>query len=934
MTTKMEEGGRFWTAMYDYTAAGEDELTLRRGERVEVLSRDSKISGDEGWWTGKMGDRVGVFPSNFVAPTTASAPPTPTINNNRGGFETASSGPFEIAFKELQLEEVIGVGGFGKVYRGMWRGQVVAVKAARMDPDEEVAVTTQSVRQEARLFWMLRHPNIVTLCGVCLEEPNLCLIMEYACGGPLNRILAGKKIPPDVLVDWAIQIAQGMNYLHYEAPVSLIHRDLKSANVLLSEPIEPSGDLRNKTLKITDFGLAREAHKTTRMSAAGTYAWMAPEVIKSSTFSKASDVWSYGVVLWELLTGETPYRGIDALAVAYGVAVNKLTLPIPSTCPPPFSTLMEGCWDPDPHSRPSFPHILQELLEAGASPFTPHQASSFHTLQEDWKEEIHAMFHELRCKEKELRCREEELSRQLLQQKLQEEELRKREEELAEREIDLLEREISVLMLQTTPLPCRRKGRFRKSRLKLIKNQISSPSDFRHHITVQPSPSLSTDSPPSSPNLPRLRAYALPTGIVKGKTWGPSTVHQKERHGQQASARRHLLVEGNKRWSRSAPNLQKRHHTPPTPAPPTLTEYGSEEWRLQSPSSDPEPSSFVGRSLFQAAAIAASVGAGFDVRVATQPPPVPTPSSGGSSMWWDHEGGSPHHTYHGRGSLQRNFHFDFPPRKSSSTSNESDHAPTTSSSGLGPSPLGIPSSFGQQPDFHYYKEYRGPDSIYYLDMVYNDQNKPDAYVVERIYPDDISSNGSTSNRPRIAHRRTSSDASSNNSTDSQRVINFPGASLPGTPRHHFPKAFMAPNNQGTQDRVPHNPLVPSHSVPEASPRHFGAGVTSLPCTPRHYSSPLHGTPPTSSRVRFSVSPTKARGFSNNTSSDSVVSKSRGFSNEMASDSVVSRARRFSNEFTHKMASNSVMSKARGFANEMVSKASGTEDLELATSSVR
>lgn len=215
-----EEKNKFWTAVYDYEAVGDDELSLRRGEQVEVLSKDSKISGDEGWWTGKIGDKVGIFPSNFV--TQQDVNHLKQVGN--------SSRPFEILFAELELEEVIGVGGFGKVYRGFWRGEEVAVKAARLDPDEDISVTTENVRQEAKLFWLLNHPNIVTLKGVCLEEPNLCLVMEYARGGPLNRVLSGRKIPPDVLVNWAIQIARGMNYLHYEAPVSLIHRDLKSSN--------------------------------------------------------------------------------------------------------------------------------------------------------------------------------------------------------------------------------------------------------------------------------------------------------------------------------------------------------------------------------------------------------------------------------------------------------------------------------------------------------------------------------------------------------------------------------------------------------------------------------------------------------------------------------------------------------------------------------
>ncbi|MEQ2243349.1 hypothetical protein ILYODFUR_006147, partial [Ilyodon furcidens] len=281
-----------WTALFDYEASCKDELTLRKGDLVEVLSQDSEISGDEGWWAGKVNNKVGIFPSNYGSfkPSGYAKLPGSSVVEELNRAVVGNVDPEEVDFRELSLEEVIGVGGFGKVYRGTWRGELVAVKAARQDPDEDISVTAQNVRQEAHLFAMLTHQNIIALKGVCLQEPNLCLIMEYASGGPLSRALAGRRIPPHVLVNWAVQIARGMLYLHNEAIVPVIHRDLKSNNILLAQPIE-NECIEGLTLKITDFGLAREWHKTTKMSTAGTYAWMAPEVIKSSTFSKGSDVW-------------------------------------------------------------------------------------------------------------------------------------------------------------------------------------------------------------------------------------------------------------------------------------------------------------------------------------------------------------------------------------------------------------------------------------------------------------------------------------------------------------------------------------------------------------------------------------------------------------------------------------------------------------------
>lgn len=151
-------------ALFDYEAQGEDELSLCVGQLVEILSKDAKISGDEGWWTGKIGDKVGIFPSNFVLEEERYLYCRKPLV-----FDEEEDQPIEIDFNELQLEEVIGVGGFGKVYRGTWRNEVIAVKAARRDPDEDLSTALVNVRQEALVFWKLNHENIVALKGVCLQ---------------------------------------------------------------------------------------------------------------------------------------------------------------------------------------------------------------------------------------------------------------------------------------------------------------------------------------------------------------------------------------------------------------------------------------------------------------------------------------------------------------------------------------------------------------------------------------------------------------------------------------------------------------------------------------------------------------------------------------------------------------------------------------------
>lgn len=273
---------------------------------------------------------------------------------------------WEIPFEWISDLQWLGSGAQGAVFKGKLKNEIVAVKKVREQKETDI-----------RHLRKLNHRNIVQFRGVCTQAPCYCIIMEFCPYGPLYDLLKnGEKIPPNRLVSWSKQIAAGMHYLHQH---KIIHRDLKSPNVLIGQ-----GEL----VKISDFGTSKEWNeKSTKMSFAGTVQWMAPEIIRNEPCSEKVDIWSFGVVLWELLTCETPYRDVDSSAVIWGVGSASLHLPIPSTCPSGFRLLVKQCWAAKPRNRPSFKHILLHLEIASIEVLCTPAPEYFNT-QDTWKEEV------------------------------------------------------------------------------------------------------------------------------------------------------------------------------------------------------------------------------------------------------------------------------------------------------------------------------------------------------------------------------------------------------------------------------------------------------------------------------------------------------------------------------------------------------------------
>ncbi|XP_043074969.1 tyrosine-protein kinase fynb isoform X3 [Puntigrus tetrazona] len=391
LRTRGGTGVTLFVALYDYEARTEDDLSFRKGEKFQIIN---STEGD--WWDARSltTGGTGYIPSNYVAPVDSiqaedwyfgklgrkdAERQLLSTGNPRGTYlireSETTKGAFSLSIRDwddVKGDHVkhykirkLDSGGYYittraqfetlqqlvQHYTGTWNGNTkVAVKTLKPG-----TMSPESFLEEAQIMKKLRHDKLVQLYAVVSEEP-IYIVTEYMGKGSLLDFLKdgeGRALKLPNLVDMAAQVAAGMAYIER---MNYIHRDLRSANILVGD---------NLVCKIADFGLARlieDNEYTARQGAKFPIKWTAPEAALYGKFTIKSDVWSFGILLTELVTkGRVPYPGMNNREVLEQVE-RGYRMPCPQDCPSSLHELMVQCWKKDAEERPTFEY-LQAFLE-------------------------------------------------------------------------------------------------------------------------------------------------------------------------------------------------------------------------------------------------------------------------------------------------------------------------------------------------------------------------------------------------------------------------------------------------------------------------------------------------------------------------------------------------------------------------------------------
>nr|XP_045596976.1 tyrosine-protein kinase Abl-like isoform X4 [Procambarus clarkii] len=436
-----EEGDpQLFVALYEFRAQGENQLSLRKGEQVRVLSYNK--SGE--WCEAHAGSgEVGWVPSNYITPVNSlekhswyhgpisrntaeyllssgingsflvreseSSPgqrsislryngrvyhyrinedensklyvssefrfntlaelvhhhsqhadglitqllyPAPKRNKPTVFGLTPEPDEWEIERTDIAMKHKLGGGQYGDVYEAVWKRYNICVAVKTLKED---TMALKDFLEEAAIMKAMKHPNLVQLLGVCTREPPFYIVTEFMTRGNLLdylRVCSHDEVNEVVLLYMATQVAAAMEYLEER---NFIHRDLAARNCLVGE---------NHLVKVADFGLARLMRDDTYTAHAGAkfpIKWTAPEGLAYNKFSTKSDVWAFGILLWEFATyGVSPYPGVD-LTNVYHLLESGYRMDCPQGCPVRVYELMKQCWLWNPSDRPTFSHIHHAL---------------------------------------------------------------------------------------------------------------------------------------------------------------------------------------------------------------------------------------------------------------------------------------------------------------------------------------------------------------------------------------------------------------------------------------------------------------------------------------------------------------------------------------------------------------------------------------------
>jgi len=261
---------------------------------------------------------------------------------------------------ELQMGELLGKGFFGEVKKAVWKGTDVAVKVIYRDTfgsNNDLNV----FYKELNIINKLRHPNVLMFLGACTQGGNRCLVTEFLVGGNLFQLIHHnwdtlERVSP-LRQRIVSDVIKGMTYLH---DMNICHRDLTSKNLLLDG---------NMNCKVADFGLSRVRDDSGEMTTSlGCIPYQAPEVFRGEQYTESADVYSFGMVLYEMVSGFEPHKDLQPMKYANMVAYENHRPQLPPSCPEKWEKLVKACWSGEREKRPTFKQMLKEIQTSVPEP--------------------------------------------------------------------------------------------------------------------------------------------------------------------------------------------------------------------------------------------------------------------------------------------------------------------------------------------------------------------------------------------------------------------------------------------------------------------------------------------------------------------------------------------------------------------------------------